>query len=594
MWDLYTVIDHQLLRVGLQQGRQEGISEAVAQITVKPPIRSMEWLPECACLAVYGDEEALITDQSLSHTRQLPPLIGVSHDGSIAVALDGPGPTYDLIILPLASGEKPLKIAEMHVVQPRVLFVPKMDVMVVIDADPGTTVARNMLVIPLGQIRDLLDDGVTNTDRARLDYDVCNGAKMFIPLDMSMGWRTIPDYPGWFCFWNIRTGGAVTEAQLSVIEYPYWEDGEKARGQIRLQSNPVALSRFWISDLVMRRSPSGGFGLVAVGVSRKAGDFYFGLKRLGLPDPESNLRVAMRDEEWDEERIMAIELRNSDALRQIAGLPDAAGVLVVAEDPHRERRLFRIDISHKGVLATHIDLDVVPGSMVTTGDVYMPGLQLGAGKKEAPKQLSSTFGGAATAKVSLGKAPPRAKEAEEPKARARGPFGNMGPARPSLAAHAESAPSAASASASAPSSDVPEAEVLDAEIIDAELIEPEPSAPPSPAPAPVRVTPAPTPPPAAAPASAPAPVDPAPAAPASAPKSISQGQLPVVPGVGLDLPLAVLPAGAHLSVSVTVVGDGRGANLRWWISQAEGSGDVVYQLHMRAEVQVNARWSARV
>ena len=74
----------------------------------------------------------------------------------------------------------------------------------------------------------------------------------------------------------------------------------------------------------------------------------------------------------------------------------------------------------------------------------------------------------------------------------------------------------------------------------------------------------------------------------------SGGPLPVMPGMGLDLPLGVAPADAHVDVMVAAVdGDTKGANLRWWLSHAQGAGMVVYQVHIRADAQVMVRWSAR-
>ncbi len=106
-----------------------------------------------------------------------------------------------------------------------------------------------------------------------------------------------------------------------------------------------------------------------------------------------------------------------------------------------------------------------------------------------------------------------------------------------------------------------------------------------------------------APASAPAPVPAAstPAAPAAAATASAApaarlvstgGPLPVIPGVGLDLPLAMLAAQAAIQVTLSVIGDGRTADLSWWLSQGGGSGDVLYQLHVRATAAVSVRWTA--
>ena len=587
MWDLYLVVHNQMVRCGLHE--DGGLTEPIARIKIKPGAKRLEWLEDAGAIVLYGDEQTIMVDQSLNISRNLPPLAGVSPDGQLAFALDGPGPTHDLLVLPLSDeGKKPLRLANLDLINPQVHFVPAMDVMLCVDGDPGTTVPRNILVVPLQQLRNWIDDGTTHADRNALDYDVINGAKEHIPLaKQHLKIRAIPDHPGFIIFWNEQTGGSVTEGQMAVIEYLYWDGDEEARGQIRQNSGPMGLPRFWLSDLMMERSPTGGLVVYATGVGRKAGDFYLALRKMAVMEPEEGVRYAMSQSTFDESLHREIELRNADALKFITPLPLGAGVMFLCEDPYRESHLIRLDVKASGAKATKIPLDVTPGPFVAVGERLIDRARLAGQKRATPRRmLNSGYTGSATEKVSL---LADDDDDETPTSSTGGWTGNMSDAPDTVD--------------TADTSDSSDDDVYDAEVV-------EPTAPlalnaaaaqvvhqaPAPAvtvtspPAEAHIVPPPraaivTPPPAAA------------ATPNLAPmlQVVSTGgPLPVMPGPGFDLPLGVLPANAHLAVTVTVVGgDARSAELRWWLSQAPGQGDVVYTLHLRAAVQTMVRWSAK-
>lgn len=59
-------------------------------------------------------------------------------------------------------------------------------------------------------------------------------------------------------------------------------------------------------------------------------------------------------------------------------------------------------------------------------------------------------------------------------------------------------------------------------------------------------------------------------------------------GVALDA--GVYPADARLTARVVVVGDGAGADLRWWLAQSAGQGEVGYTLHVTASRAVQIRY----
>ncbi len=582
MWDLYVVVGSQLLRAGLHEDAGSGITEPVGRIKLKPGADRLEWLADAGCLVMYGKDQTIIVDKHLQQRRDLPPVMGVSPCGTMAFAADGIGPTYDMVVLPLSGDDKkPLRLTNMDLLRKECIFVPEMDVMVVVDGDAGTTVPRSILVIGLAQIREWLEDGTTHADRGVLDYDALNAAKEMIPLlrnhetgTTPMKMVAIPDHPGFICYWNTRPDGAITEGQMSIIEYLYWDKDESARGQVRQSSGPLALPRFWLSDIVMERSITGGLGVICTGVSRKKGDFYLGLRTMAVMEPDSGVRYGIQQGTFDTHMFQDVELRHADSLKRISPLPLAAGLVVLAEDPYREERLLRVDVKAASISTTHVELDVTPGPFVAVGERHHKRVQL-AGKKEATgrRQLTSGYKGASTAKVSLMEDDP-----PQPDETAGGPF-----------------------TGSAPPKEEPEGDFVDGEVVDDEPREtlslpaasastvaaasaPAPVAEPEPVvhtPSPPSAAPTPSPPPAAAPA-----------APASAKRVSTGGPLPVVPGVGLDLPLGMVASDCHLAVTVTVVGDGKQADLQWWLSQGQGPGHVLVQLHVRAKSQVNVRWSA--
>ncbi len=69
-----------------------------------------------------------------------------------------------------------------------------------------------------------------------------------------------------------------------------------------------------------------------------------------------------------------------------------------------------------------------------------------------------------------------------------------------------------------------------------------------------------------------------------------EGQPITIPHGGIDVELGKHPRDSDLWAQVYVMGDGRGANLQWWISQQEGDADKVsYTLHACAAREVTVR-----
>jgi hypothetical protein len=556
MFDFYVVVDGELLKLWMHpSGEIEGPS---ARIRLGCAPKRMEWLEEAQMLAIFAPDSTFLVSADFASVRELPPLAFVSPDGGFGFALDGNREAKDLVVAPLAGGA-PFAITGLGVYPGTHCFVRELDALVLLGADTDAVTGRNIFFIPMEQLRQWTKDGITRATSADLDYDTILGLRTQLPQDLPIYLVELAQHPGFVAYWNTKPqAGGITSTNLTVFEYPYWTKSSSARSQVRMQSKVHSLDRFWTCELIARRMRKGGMALLAVGTARKGSDFILGVQALRVPEATPDVRGALGQKPFTEIRSNQVVTRHAGGITDVQAMPGGTGLLLVAEDPQRTKRMFRVDVGPSQLAELLVDFDVLPQAFRLAAEDVVERTALGDGGVRPA--LAPAFGGATTSKVKL-KLDPTPEPAPS----------TPGRSQPAPGAQAAAAPQARSAPPPAAQNDT-----IDADFVDVEL---------EPAPAPAA-------PPKATPAAAPtAPAAPEPKGTPTAParEVVWSGTLPVMAGVGIDLPLGVLPADCPISASVVAVGEAKQANLRFWLSQQAAAGDTLYQLHLRADAFVNVR-----
>lgn len=539
MWDFFVGAKGEVLRLGMHPTGE--IIPPVARLRLGSSFDRFAWLSEGQTLAAFGESETFLMPPDLSEMRQLPPIGFVAPRGDMGFTYQGHKTAKNIVIVPLTGGQ-PIVISNISALPDAYTFLPTMDAVVLGVADDDTGGGRNLIVVPLAQIREWIEQGVTRAELSDLDYDPINGLRHDIAQNVPLNLAPLPDYNGWITFWNTKPGaGGTTEGQFIEFEYPYWDSGSSARSQVRLESKVQSFPRFFTRNFVSRRTKKAGIVLYAVGTTRKGPEFTLGVQALSLLDPDPNVRMGLANKEFTEIKSKKVRVHHAGALTEVQALPGAAGFLVRAENPDRIEQLFHVDVGPGQLAETFLEFDPLPDATCLVGEDIVERDALGGGVRPA---LPPAFEGPSSGKMSLFAAPPEAEAAPEAAA----------PAAEEIAT--PQAPEATDAT------DVSDVIDVDFDVdIDASA---EAIAEPSAAPAVARV-------------------------------SLWSGALPVVPGVGIDIPVGMAPADADLHVTAAATdGDPKTCNLRWWLSQSATAGDALYTLHLRADTQVTVRVSVKV
>ncbi len=287
--------------------------------------------------------------------------------GALGLSLAGDGPSFDLRVTDVVDGAR-LTVEGTDLTMPCSCHAPDLDAVVLVEGDPGTTISRNLLLLPLEQLRGALAAGKGPLALGRLDCCRIRGATNGIDLESGpLGVCGLAGTPGLVAFTNTPRATPPL-GRLHLVDLPGYEAGGRAEGLVPLVSPVLERNNLWIVDVVGGRGDDGVLRVVAVGVARRQRDFVLGVHVLIAPPEADSLRQASTEQRFGEHPLPDIELRHTGSLLAVAALPNRCGCLLVTEDPYRRRHLLRLDVGDGTPEVREIEVDGVPDALLVSAD----------------------------------------------------------------------------------------------------------------------------------------------------------------------------------------------------------------------------------
>jgi len=302
----------------------------------------------------------------------------------LVFSLAGDGPSFDLAV---RDGDSTVTLTGADLTQRAFCHAPALDLVVVVEGDPGTTISRNLLLVPLAPVRDALASGKAERPLSLLDPGRIRGAQNGLDLESTeVSIRALAGHGELLVFAN-RPRAQPSVADLQVFALPGFVVGAGLAGTPVSAGPRVELSGFWLCDIVGGRLPDGRVRAVALGVARKRRDFVLEVRTLTTDEPEGSLLLASREGGPTAHVQADVELRDSSGVKALAALPDAAGALLLAEDPLRRRHLLRVDVDDTGVVVRELELDPMPWDLRVTAEDVTPAATAGDDGEEPDDDL---------------------------------------------------------------------------------------------------------------------------------------------------------------------------------------------------------------
>ncbi len=282
--------------------------------------------------------------------------------GGLGLSLHGDGPSFDLAVVDPATGSR-LIVTDIDITMRTLCYIDVLDSVVVVEGDAGTTLSRNLLLVPLRELREHLAAGKGTVAATDLDLERVRGASSGIDLAIP-GWSFVsPARTRELCgFANVpRVQPPV--GQLLLVDFRGVQPGGYRTGVVPLIHGGIPLEGLWIADAVAGHLDDERLRTIVVGAVRKRREFLLGLRVITASSPDESLYIAKRDTGVVAHELANIELRDASAIKAVAMLPGARGCMVVTQDPYRGMHLYRIEVDEGGANATEIQLDGTPSDI---------------------------------------------------------------------------------------------------------------------------------------------------------------------------------------------------------------------------------------